>query len=236
MADTNRLGLPLVAPAQSQKHVTVNEGLVRLDALVHLTLTSEGGVTPPTAPLDGDVHSVGVGATGVWAGEDGRLAVFVNGGWAFVTPGAGWQGWSEAKGSRVVFDGVDWVAGAGSFSPNGAGFVHRTIELDHVVGSGLTSSVVDLLPNGSIVYGITARVTSAIGGAVSFEIGVPGSSNRYGSGIGTSVGAWARGITGSPLAYYAATDVVLSAEGGSFDGTGTLRIAAHVAELTLPRL
>lgn len=236
MAETNRLGLPLVAPAQSQKHVTVNEGLVRLDALVHLTLTSERALTPPVDPVDGDVHSIGIGATGEWAGQDARLAVFINGGWSFVAPGTGWQGWSDASGGRVAFDGTDWIAGSGSFSPNGAGFVQRTIEVDHVFSAGVSSTVADLLPSGSIVYGITARVVATIGGAASFEIGVSGSTNRYGSGIGTDVGAWARGITGSPLAYYADTDLILSAEGGTFDGTGTLRIAAHVAELTLPRI
>ncbi|MDA8585745.1 DUF2793 domain-containing protein [Rhodobacteraceae bacterium] len=235
MTNTNRLGLPLVAPAQSQKHVTVNEGLVRLDALVHLSLNTVGTDTPPGAPIEGETHSVGAGATGLWAGEDGRIAIFVNGGWAFVTPTVGWQAWSVEAGARVAFDGANWVAGAGSFSPNGAGFVHRTIEVDHVVGSGTTSVVSGLLPAGSIVYGITARVLSGIGGAASLEIGVSGSSNRYGSGIGTGAGSYARGITGSPLAYYAATDVLLSAEGGSFDGTGVFRIAVHVAELTLPR-
>lgn len=236
MPDTNRLGLPLVAPSQSQKHVTVNESLARLDALTHLELKSEGAQVPPGSPAEGEVHSVGAGATGDWAGEDGRLAIFLNGGWAFVTPGVGWQGWSNSAGSRVAFDGADWEPGAGSFSPNGAGFVHRTIEVDHAVGVGNTSVVAGLLPAGSIVYGITARVLSAIGGTTSIEIGVSGSSNRYGSGIGATTGAWARGITGSPLANYAATDVILGAEGGTFDGTGVLRIAAHVAELTLPRL
>ena len=236
MPDTNRLGLPLVAPSQSQKHVTVNESLVRLDALVQLALTSEGAQTPPGMPVEGEVHSIGAGATGDWLGEDGRLAIFVNGGWAFVTPGVGWQGWSETAGSRVSFDGAGWEPGAGSFSPNGAGFVHRTVEVDHAIGAGATSTVTDLLPEGSIVYGITARVLSPIWGSASIEIGVAGSSNRYGSGIGTTTGAWARGITGSPLTYYAATNVILGAEGGTFDGTGVLRIAAHVAELTLPRL
>ena len=32
MASTAQLALPLVAPAQAQKHVTVNEALARLDA------------------------------------------------------------------------------------------------------------------------------------------------------------------------------------------------------------
>ena len=34
--NTARLGLPLLQPAQAQKHVTVNEALMRLDGLVNL--------------------------------------------------------------------------------------------------------------------------------------------------------------------------------------------------------
>ncbi len=235
MPDTSRLGLPLLAPSQSQKHVTVNEGLARLDALVHLALASVDGTVPPVSPTEGEVHSVGAGATGDWSGEDGKVAVFLNGGWAFLQPSVGWQGWSLADGGRVAFDGTGWQAGAGSFSANGAGFLHRTIEIDHDVQAGATSTLTDLLPAGSIVYGITARVISAIGGVASLEIGVSGAANRYGSGIGTGLGSWARGITGSPLAYYSDTSLVLGAEGGTFDGNGTIRVAAHVAELTLPR-
>ena len=236
MPDTTRLGLPLLAPSQSQKHVTVNEALARLDALVHLSLASVDATVPPVSPVEGDVHSVGDGATGDWAGEDGKLAVFLNGGWAFLQPAVGWQGWSAEAGGRVAYDGVDWQAGAGSFSANGAGFLHRTIEVDHPVQAGATSTVTGFLPSGSIVYGITARVVSAIGGAASIEMGVSGAANRYGSGIGVGTGAWARGITGSPLTYYADTDLILGAEGGSFDGNGVIRLAAHVAELSLPRV
>ena len=190
---------------------------------------------PPGSPVEGEVHGVGTGATGAWAGQDGSIAVFLNGGWAFLAPATGWMGWSETGGTRIAFDGQDWVEGAGSFSSNGAGFVHRTVEYDHAVSSGASSSVAGALPANAIVYGVTGRITTAIGGAPSLEIGVSGSTNRYGSGIGTGVGSWLRGMTGSPLAYYTATDLVLTAESGTFDGTGVCRLAVHYAELTLPR-
>lgn len=234
MADTKRLGLPLLAPAQSQKHVTVNESLARLDALVNMSLNSVNAVTPPASPEEGDVHGVGAGATDAWTGEDGRLAVFLNGGWAFLDPAPGWQAWSDTDGARVAYDGSIWQPGAGSFSANGAGFVHRTIEIDHDIGVGSTSVVSAIFPAGAIAYGVTARVLVDIGGAASIELGVSGSTDRYGSGIGVVAGAWARGVTGTPLTYYSATDLLVSATGGSFDGTGRIRIAAHVAELTLP--
>ncbi len=233
MPETAKLGLPLVAPAQAQKHVTVNESLTRLDALVQLSLESVGGTLPPSSPGEGEAHSVGAGATGAWTGQDGQVAVYANGGWVFLSPQTGWQGWSG--GTRVQFDGVDWIEGAGALSVNGAGFVHRTIELDHAVAAGASSAVSAAVPANTIVYGVSGRVLSAIGGATSFEVGVSGSTDRYGSGIGVGAGAWLRGMTGSPLAYYADTDLLLTAQGGSFDGSGTLRLAVHFAELTLPR-
>jgi hypothetical protein len=235
MAETSNLGLPLVAPAQAQKHVTVNESFLRLDALTHLVLQTVGNFAPPVTSVEGDAHAVGSGATGLWAGQGGTVAIYQNGGWAFVTPVAGWKGWSAASGTSVTFDGAEWIEGAGALFANGAGFVHRTIEVDHAISSGAVSIISALIPANTSVYGVTGRVLSDIGGASSFEIGVSGSANRYGGGIGTGTGAWARGLTSSPLAYYSDTDLVLSATGGNFDGTGTLRLAVHLAELKLPR-
>ena len=233
MPNTAKLGLPLIAPAQAQKHVTVNESLHRLDALVHLSLGSVAATIPPTSPADGDVHAVGSGATGAWAGQDGQLAVFANGGWVFLTPQSGWQGWSS--GGRVQFDGTEWIEGSGALSPNGAGFVHRSIEIDHAVQTGMSSVVGGAIPGGVIVYGVTGRVLTSIGGATSLELGVPGFTDRYGAGIGTGAGAWLRGLTGAPLTYYNDTDLILGSVGGTFNGTGAIRLVVHFAELTLPR-
>ncbi|MEM9969563.1 MAG: DUF2793 domain-containing protein, partial [Pseudomonadota bacterium] len=123
MAETSRLALPLVQAAQAQKHVTVNEAFERLDALSQLTLVSDGQATPPLSPGQGEVHGVGAGAVDAWTGHDGKLAVFSNGGWFFVTPLVGWRGWRSDIGAAVSFDGSGWIEGAGSISANGAGFV-----------------------------------------------------------------------------------------------------------------
>lgn len=235
MADTTRLELPLLAPAQSQKHVTVNEAFARLDALTQMVLSGVGTTVPPGSPSEGESHAIGQGASGAWTGQDGKVALFLNNGWVFLTPSGGWHAWDVSAGVPVTFDGVAWVEGAGAFSPSGAGFLHRTVEIDHPMSVGATSTVSGAIPGDAIVYGITGRVLTSIGGAASFEIGVAGSANRYGSGFGTSAGSWARGITGTPLAYYTPTDLILTAGGGDFDGSGSLRLAVHFAELTLPR-
>ncbi|MFC5421815.1 DUF2793 domain-containing protein [Bosea eneae] len=50
MSDTPRLGLPLLAAGQAQKHVTHNDALMRLDALVHLVVSSRTQTVPPASP------------------------------------------------------------------------------------------------------------------------------------------------------------------------------------------
>jgi hypothetical protein len=235
MNETTQLRLPLVAASQAQKHITVNEAFQKLDATVQLVLTSVGAAAPPGAPAEGDVHAVGDYATGAWSGQSGHLALFINGGWLFLQPMTGWRAWRQDSGSTATFDGVDWIDGVGSISANGAAFVHRATEIDHSVAAGPTSVVSGAVPENAIVYGVTGRVMDAVGGAASFQVGVSDGLNRYGSGIGVSSGSWLKGMTGTPLAYYASTDLVLTAEGGSFSGAGTIRLVVHWAELTLPR-
>ncbi|WP_102110314.1 DUF2793 domain-containing protein [Oceaniglobus roseus] len=110
-----RLALPLLAPAQAQKHVTHNEALQRLDALVQLTLEAVGATTPPPAPVDGTLYAIGTGATGDWAGQDGQLAYrSPEGVWIFLPPQAGWRAWDLDTGQLRVFDGSGWPAAAGA--------------------------------------------------------------------------------------------------------------------------
>jgi hypothetical protein len=237
MGETANLRLPLVQAAQAQKHVTVNEALWRLDAVSQLVLSSRSAATPPVSPPLGAAYAVPSGAGGAWAGQDGRIALGVNGGWEFLDPRAGWRGWIEDEGVMAIHDGGGWAAGAAAVSSAGAMLAFRVIEHDHPVGSGSESATPPLLPAGSIVLGVTGRVLEDLGGtATSFRIGIGGESpDRYGSGIGTQAGAWFRGVTGTPLAYYADTALTITGEGGGFGG-GVLRIAVHAAELGLPRL
>ena len=235
MTDTKFLGLPLVQPSQAQKHVTVNEALSRLDALTQLTILSTSLQTPP-AGTDGDCHFVPAGAVNAWAAQDGSLAIFLNGGWEFVVPGIGWRAWLADVGSPGIFDGIDWVPGTGAISPNGAAMTARVIEIDHDLAAGPSSDTAPIIPAQSIVSGVTGRVLTAITGtATTWQLGIGGvSPDRYGSGLGTGVGSWVRGVTSSPLAYYAATPLTITGEGGDLAG-GRVRIAVHVTELSLPR-
>ena len=53
MPDTHSLKLPLLVAEQAQKHVTHNEALRALDAMVQLAVKDRDLATPPGAPSDG---------------------------------------------------------------------------------------------------------------------------------------------------------------------------------------
>lgn len=104
-----RLGLPYILPSQNQKHVTHNEALRLLDALVQLRITGFDATTPPAAAQPGETHALGTGTTGAWAGQDGRLATYEDAGWAFLDPVEGWRAADLASGGLRVFQGGAWT-------------------------------------------------------------------------------------------------------------------------------
>ena len=107
------LDLPLLAPSQAQKHVTHNEALERLDALVQLSVLSATEDEPPAQPEEGDRYLLPAGASGAWSGRAGDLAVFANGAWLFLEPQAGWLAWVRDLSHALRHDGTNWVPAQG---------------------------------------------------------------------------------------------------------------------------
>lgn len=105
---TPLLDLPYIMPSQAQKHVTHNESLRMLDALVHLRVGARGVDTPPADPAEGDRLVVGAAPSEAFAGQAGNIAAFQDGAWAFYTPRAGWVIWDAAESALLVFDGAAW--------------------------------------------------------------------------------------------------------------------------------
>ncbi|WP_245306930.1 MULTISPECIES: DUF2793 domain-containing protein [unclassified Rhizobium] len=66
---TNNLALPYILPSQAQKHVTHNEALQRLDAIVQLSIAGEPSL-PPSDASEGQCYLVAEGAGGAWSGKD----------------------------------------------------------------------------------------------------------------------------------------------------------------------
>ncbi|MSU89013.1 DUF2793 domain-containing protein [Rhodobacteraceae bacterium 2CG4] len=235
MNETYQHGLPLLAGGQAQKHVTVNEALSVLDAVAQLRIVSRDLTVPPQAAVDGQTYVVPSGATGAWAGQEGRIALWANGGWKYFQPRIGWVAWCEASGASMTFDGVDWQEDAVVTSGSGAGTLFRIAEVDHTVSPGPISVATGLLPAGAVVFGVTGRVIEAITGAASaWTLGAGTSPDRYGTGYGIARNSWASGLTSQPLAYYSDTDLVLTAEGGDFSG-GMVRLAVHYMQMIVPR-
>ncbi|WP_052003583.1 DUF2793 domain-containing protein [Microvirga sp. BSC39] len=108
MSSTPHLALPLIAAAQAQKHVTHNEALASLDALVQLAVKERHRTAPPAAPEEGDRFLVGANTTGAFARHEGQIALFDLGIWRFFTPRPGWRAYVENEDLVVVFDGTEW--------------------------------------------------------------------------------------------------------------------------------
>jgi hypothetical protein len=120
--DTTVLSLPLIQPSQAQKHVTHNEALRILDVAVQLSVLDRTRQEAPATPTQGDRHIVAAAATGLWAGQEGRIALFANEGWEFYTPLPGWRAHVLAEGQTVVWDGGIWAApGQGTLAPSELG-------------------------------------------------------------------------------------------------------------------
>lgn len=109
MAQTDRLGLPLLAAGQAQKEVMHNEALTRLDLLVQTIVESADLSTPPASPSPGDCWIVASGGAGDWADRDAALAGWTAGGWIFAMPQAGWRVWAIDRADTIRFDGTDWI-------------------------------------------------------------------------------------------------------------------------------
>lgn len=236
MPSTTQLSLPLVMPAQAQKHVTVNQALSILDTVTQLRVKSSTTTTPPASANEGDAFVVPNDAGGVWAGYVGSVAVWTNGGWSYLTARPGWRAWDEGGCGWQLFDGTEWASNALATSPGGSKLAARVLEFDHTIAAGATNLTSVPIPASAQVIGVSGRVMQAISGSglTGWRIGVSGSDNRYGSGLGTARNAYLSGLSGAPVTYYAATPLLVSAEGGVF-ASGKVRIAMHLLEIFPPR-
>ena len=108
MSTTPHLGLPLIAAAQAQKHVTHNEALFALDALVQCAVLDKDLFAPPPSPADGDRYIVGPSATGGWAGRDGQIALRRDGAWEVIPPSVGFLVYVVDEALLYVFTSAGW--------------------------------------------------------------------------------------------------------------------------------
>ncbi|KQO69318.1 DUF2793 domain-containing protein [Methylobacterium sp. Leaf89] len=104
------LALPLIAAGQAQKHVTHNEALIQLDAVVQLACRDKDLAAPPAAPAEGDRYLVlSPAPTGAWAGLSGQVAQFQDGRWRGLAPKPGWLAWILDEDELYIFTAAGWV-------------------------------------------------------------------------------------------------------------------------------
>lgn len=114
MDETTHLKLPYILAAQSQKHVTHNEALRALDALVQLSVLDKDLAAPPGSPAAGARYIVGAAPTGAWSGHAAHIAAYQDSAWAFYVPLEGWLAWVADENVLYAFDGASWIPAPGA--------------------------------------------------------------------------------------------------------------------------
>lgn len=105
MSTTPIVALPLLAAAQAQKHVTMNEALLLIDALLQLAVQETDRNQPPDAPRAGDRYVIGATPSGGFSGKAGMLAAFDGFQWNFISLSAGSVIYSAKDKKLFLFDG-----------------------------------------------------------------------------------------------------------------------------------
>lgn len=222
MSNTHGLLLPYILQSQSQKEVTHNEALNRLDVLVQSVAQDVDLNTPPGSPTLGDCYIIGDSPTGAWSGKAKQIAQAIEGGWFFVTPFKLLKFWVESQEQFYVYNGSAWAV-EGLIMRDGGEYL-RVLRWQEDVDLSLGDETAMLIPNRSTVLAVNTRVIEAVIGTVtSFGVGVSGDTSRYGNGIGTGVDSTNIGLTYHPVSYYSDTPLLLTPDSGSFTG-GLVRI------------
>jgi hypothetical protein len=231
MSETPNLALPLVAAAQAQKHVTVNEALLLLDALAALRLESIAETAPPASPADGDRFAVPAGASGAWSGHAGEVALRIGGGWVFRPAVPGQVGYVADEARLAVFrPGLGWTSAIAA-SPHGASLAPAVIE-EEVALSGPFVETAAVIPARALVLAVSTRTVAAVTGATSYDCGLSGEPSKFGGSLGAAAGSANIGVVG-PFAVYSDTPVRLTANGADFSG-GAVRVAMQIVRFTAP--
>ena len=239
---TANLNLPYLMAAQAQKHVTHNEALRALDAVVQLSVADRDLTAPPATPVDGDRYLVAPDATDGWTGKSGLIAAFQDNAWEFYAPVEGWLCWVADEDKLLVWSGADWneVSGSGggatSLNPAAGGFVGINATADTTNRLAVKSDAVlfshdDVTPgNGSLRHKLNKAAVADTASLLfqddysgRAEIGLTGDDNLHFkvSADGTT---WLDAIlidknTGNVGINLDAADI------GTFDIGGALRVA-----------
>ncbi len=185
MDSTPNLQLPYLIAAQAQKHVTHNEALRALDAVVQLLVLDKDLATPPGSPADGSRYIVAASPTGAWTGNADHIAAWQDGAWAFYAPREGWLAWVADEDKLYAFSGSAWV----EFTAPGVGAplfgINATADTTNRLAVKSTASLFDNVGNGhqkkinKAAAGDTASTLYQTGYSGRAEHGLTGDDNFH---------------------------------------------------------
>jgi len=127
---------------------------------------------------------------------------------------------------------MDWVF-------TGAGANIATLRLSGlyenvtIAASSVTDSSVAVIPANSIAAVVPCKVGTTIPTATTFDIGVPGATTRYGTGLSTASGTSNKGADDGFRYYSSATAIRITPNLTPATNAGRLRLSVYFWEVPL---
>ena len=107
MEYTRNFDIPLLHIHQSGKEYTINEALVRMDAIAAGIVKSRNNALPSSGAKSGDMYIVSSNDN-THKSKAGNIVLYINGRWNHITARKGLSFWVEDENKRVMYDGVKW--------------------------------------------------------------------------------------------------------------------------------
>jgi hypothetical protein len=245
MSNTPNLALPYIEAAQAQKHVTHNEAIRTLDALVFLTVLDRDLAAPPGSPADGARYLIAASPTGAWTGHATHIAVFQDGAWAIHIPKEGWVAWIADENVLLGFDGSDWggiTSGSGPLQNVPLLGVNTTADatnklavasaatLFNIVGNGhqLKINKAAAADTGSLLYqtAFSGRAEMGLAGDDDFRIKVSSNGTTWQDAIVIARATGAVSLPNSPAAGSPIPNVIVEDQKASGTSSGAFNSGA----------
>ncbi len=120
--------------------------------------------------------------------------------------------------------------------PNGQWISFKSLseEVTLAAAAGGTLTTGAIIPSGSVVHAVSSYVTATIPTAQTFDVGVSGITNRYGSKVLGTVGIGYRGMEAGPLFYDRDTAIRITPNLTPATATGKVRVTIHYVECQPP--
>lgn len=118
---------------------------------INLAVSGYGTLVPPGAPIEGEVHIVGVGPSGVFVGHDGQIAVY-SGGWSFFAPYRGLLFIDPSNGKLMSWSGSAYYEVVGAIGST----VMAPFQSVAAVLAGSSAALAGGAPNTADGYALSA--------------------------------------------------------------------------------